>query len=130
MLVIRREQMAALEQARNGQLAEWVAQYLRARHPRTLLGLDAAEVSRRALAGVSRARRHGFATSNAYGEFVAAMLRHAPDFDTQPEFSSRFTHQEGETPDAALARALREMTPDAWEAVALAADPRGWSAFP
>ncbi len=128
MLVIRRAQMEAIQQARDGKLAEWVVQYLRARHPRTLVGLDEPEATRRALVGISRARRHGFATSNAYGEFVAAMLRHTPDFDTHPEFTSRFSPHEGETADAALSRALRQMTPAAWQVVALAAPPGAWGA--
>ncbi|WP_163993339.1 hypothetical protein [Pyxidicoccus caerfyrddinensis] len=128
--MIRREQMAALQRARDGKLAEWVVQYLRARHPATLAGLDASEAMHRALAGVSRARRHGFVTSNAYGEFIAAMLRHAPDFDAHPEFISRFAPREDETPDATLARALREMTPTAWKEVVLAADAGVWNSFP
>lgn len=85
MLVIRREQMLALERELvRERFVGTITGILRDRSPAWCAGRDADEIRRFILVGVEKAQRFGAERSSDYAAFIDLMILLGEDFDADP----------------------------------------------
>ena len=125
MLVIRREQMAALERAVEERFIDRVIDHLRSHHPRSVASLDDATLRRRVEAGVARGRRYGLEWESSLTTFVALMFISAPNFDEDPVIH-RILTSTWRTADLRIARIFDRCGCEDWRRVRANRDASSW----
>ncbi len=86
MLVIRSEQMAALDRYAAAQFEDRVAAHLRARWPQSCAEMGDAALRERVAIGVERAAGYGLVAELDVCRYVELMFVLSPDFDTDARF--------------------------------------------
>lgn len=104
------------------ELADHIITHLSQEHPEALSSVSDTEIHRRVIAGIARARSHGFDHPEPVTAFVTLMFLVAPDFDRHPAIA-RALRTPGPGPDRL--RALFEHTSERdWEEAATST--AGW----
>lgn len=125
VLRIRSEQMAAFRSSRERVFARWLLGYLREHDEGVIRPWSDAEVLRRIVLALPRARRHGVSDPVALADFFVAMVTHGFDFDQHP--AVRAILADPALPADARVHAIwKRTTPATWAEIASRADPRHW----
>ncbi len=110
MVVIRKEQMRALEQRREEQCEEALIGFIRTWYPRQFEDLGESEVRSRIRHGIEKARRYGFTEGRQCALYVELAFLLGKDFDRDsrlPWAQSILTDEESVSTDQRIDRLYR-----------------------
>jgi hypothetical protein len=127
MLVVRKQQLAALTAAAEQRFLANLCAFVAERSPS--VAADQGEAQRMVEAGVARARGHGLREQRAIALFVMLMFEQAPNFDEHPRVAELLAAPGG-SPEARLRRVAGSITEAEWAAVRAASDPSAWQPPP
>jgi hypothetical protein len=118
VLVIRREQIAAFQEARDRAFIRWMVGYLRDHHEERVAGMADGEVEERAWQGLRRARQLGVREEQVAVDFIALLFLVASDLYERPAVRRRFAEaaDTAGTPEDVV-RALAALSADEWPAL-------------
>jgi hypothetical protein len=125
MLVIRKAQMEVFRAERDRAFVHWLAQELRSGTPELVEGIDPQTLEPRLRAGMARARRHGVTTPMGIWDFVASMLRYAPNFDEHPAIAPLLSDASIE-PAAKMEAVFARVPASVWAEVKAQSDAASW----
>jgi hypothetical protein len=124
VLVIRTEQMSALQASSEICFIDRVVEHIEIFHEEAIAGIEAAELRRRVVVGLARARSHGIDHQDLLTAFVALLFVIAPNFDEHPVIRATLRRSVGED----LGERLVALPRSCWSEARQAADPRAWKA--
>jgi hypothetical protein len=125
LLIIRKEQMDALDDHARKSFADRLINYLRERQGVWVANSPDAELRQRVNWGIARARSHGFQWESSIMKFVALMFRIAPNFDEYPPIEALLARKD--VPLEQRADLLfTEITPEQWQAASERYDSAAW----
>lgn len=126
MFKIRDDQLVVLAEALERNLVERIGSALREYRCRGTHALDDDTLRRRVVAGLTKARRHGFVTEREATFFVGMMFGVSPEFDANPAIMGLLSVR-GNGPGGSL-QLFASMVPPAVWAKAWVNDPEpGWA---
>lgn len=134
-LLIRSEQMSAIQQSAEEKFVRRIAAHLLEKYPTAIVALPdekstVAELPAETLhslvrSSVERARGYGLTQESSIAAFSAVMFEVAPNFDRH-NMSKMLLSDESFEPDARLNELLEVLTEKNWEAIQKTYDPEAW----
>jgi len=134
-MVIRDQQMEALNRSAQARFVRQLAEYLRANHGSTVVRLAHGEPAVNAIqsdqleslvqAGVDRAGSYGFSWRSSVAAFVVTMFVVAPNFH-EDQFVNELLSDRDIEPDYRMDTALERVTEEQWDQIRQTYNRKAW----
>lgn len=138
-MIIRSEQMSAMEEKAGEGFVRRLTDHLRADYPEavvrygdeetTVSGLSDETLDRLVRNGIAKARHYGLTHESSISGFCAVMFEAAPNFD-EYNLSGLCLNDENIPPDERLGEMLNVFNESHWEKIRSEYDPAGWEPPP